>query len=127
MLRRRLFSGFSGFSGISKRRELFQFEPLEYDTKVTVHSDVVGEVEIPLESHPMGQHGPSLIPFDERLLEALACPISGGELEFDRECNVLVSGKAGVAFPINNAGMPLFLKNWTIHLDDLKRTTKCKS
>lgn len=112
LLRRRLFSG------ISKRRELFQFEPLEYDTKVNVHSDAMGTVEIPLESHPMGMHGPSLIPFDETLLEALACPISGCELKFDRERNVLVSEEAGVAFPINSAGMPLFLKKWAILSED---------
>ena len=108
------------FSSLSKRRALFQFEALEYDDKVAVHSDSMGTVEIPLESHPIGTYSPSRIPFDEKLLEVLACPISGCELKFDRKRNILVSEAAGVAFPINNAGMPLFLKKWAIFLEDLK-------
>lgn len=115
LLRKRLLA-----TSISKRRESFKFEPLEYDTKVTVHCDSTGPVEIPLESHPIGMHGPSLIPFDEALLEALACPISGNDLKFDRERNVLVSEDVGLAFPINNAGMPVFLRKWAIPLEALK-------
>ena len=106
-------------SGTSKRRELFQFEALQYDTKVTVHSDSMGAVEIPLEAHPLGSYGPSLIPFNEKLLEALACPISGADLKFDRQRKLLVSEAAGVAFPINKAGIPLFLKKWAIPLSEL--------
>ena len=115
LLRRRLLSS------VSKRREIFQFGPLEYDTKVTVHTDTSENVEIPLEAHSIGSYGPSLIPFDEGLLADLACPISGHGLKFDKEHNVLVSEAAGVAFPINKAGIPLFLKKWAIPLENLKK------
>lgn len=113
------------FSFISKRRQVFKFDPLEYDTKLTVRyddhlKDTSHSVEIPLESHPMGSYGPSLVPFNEGLLEDLACPISGTELKFDRENNVLISEVVGVAFPINNAGIPLFLKKWAIPLNAIK-------
>ena len=104
----------------SKRRKFFQFEPLEHDAKVIVTTEPTGCVEIPLESHPIGSYGPSLIPFAEGLLAVLACPISGGELRFDQKRNLLLSQTARVAFPINNAGMPLFLTKWAIPLKDLK-------
>lgn len=72
------------------------------------------KIEMPLEVHPIGTTGPSLIPFNRELLEVLACPISGDQLIFDEERNVLVSERIGVSFPINKAGMPVFLKKWAI-------------
>lgn len=105
---------------MKSRREVFEFTKIENDKSVTIQTET-GPVEIPLEMHPMGGLGqPSLIPFDEKLLEELVCPVTGGPLEFNRERNVLVSREAEVAFPINAAGWPLFLKNWAIPLDKIK-------
>ena len=75
-----------------------------------------GPVSVPLEAQEIGSFGPSIIPFDEKLLEILACPISGEPLKFDRGRNLLVSEATGYAFPINKAGMPIFLKKWAIKL-----------
>lgn len=97
-------------------RKLFEFDKLEYEKSVTIKNLKNEPVEIPLEAHQIGSHGPSLIPFNEALLKDLACPISGGPLKFDSERNLLISEAAQVAFPINKAGMPLFLKKWTIPL-----------
>lgn len=108
-----------GLRRFTSRRRAFGFEKLfNYDDTVTVQSPK-GPVEIPLEAHPIGTHGPSTIPFDESLLEILACPISRQPLKFDRERNVLVSEATGYAFPINKTGMPIFLKKWAIPIDKL--------
>lgn len=109
------------FSTMKSRREMFEFSSskIENDKSVTIRTET-GPVEVPLEMHPLGGFGqPSLIPFNEKLLEELVCPLTGGALEFDRERNVLVSREGGVAFPINAAGWPLFLKKWAIPLDKL--------
>ena len=47
-------------------------------------------------------------PFDEGLLADLACPISGHELKFDKEHNVLVSEAVGVAFSNKQGGHAAF-------------------
>lgn len=91
------------------RRAAFEFEPFERDQFVKIASQ-----EIPLEVHEMGTFGPSIIPFNEALLADLACPISGQALKYDRERNILISESAKIAFPINKAGMPIFLKKWAI-------------
>ena len=107
------------FSAMISRRKAFEFTNVQNEKSVTILTEK-GPVEIPLEMHPLGGHGqPSLIPFDEKLLEELVCPVTGGPLEFNRERNVLVSREAELAFPINAAGWPLFLKNWAIPLDKI--------
>lgn len=98
----------------TSRRKVFGFGPLNYDKSVTLTDSQNCQIEIPLEAHPIGSHGPSLIPFNRDLLDVLACPISGDSLKYDEERNVLVSERIGVAFPINKAGMPIFLKKWAI-------------
>lgn len=107
------------FSSLKSRREAFGFGGLNYDESIELPGPQ-GPVQVPLEAHAIGTYGPSAIPFDESLLNVLACPISGGALKFDREKNVLVSEVAGYAFPINKAGMPVFLKKWAIPIDELE-------
>lgn len=46
---------------------------------------------------------------DPRLLEILVCPVTRHPLVFDREAGELVSGKAGLAYPIRN-GIPIMLE-----------------
>lgn len=104
----------------SKRREVFCFTSPNHETEVEIKNQHGENIKIPLEAHEMGTYGPSLIPFNEKLLEDLACPISGCDLEFDSQRNVLISREAQVAFPINKAGMPIFLKRWALRLDELK-------
>lgn len=99
----------------SSRRKAFGFEKLNYEETVELPSPS-GPVTVPLEAQEIGSSGPSLIPFDETLLEILACPISGEPLKFDRDRNLLISEATGYAFPINKAGMPIFLKKWAIKL-----------
>src|ERR1700748_3210492 len=45
---------------------------------------------------------------DPKLLEILVCPLTKGPLEYDREANELISGKAGLAYPVR-AGFPYML------------------
>lgn len=45
---------------------------------------------------------------NEKLLANLACPISNGKLEWDKENNRLISRDANVAYPIEN-GIPVML------------------
>lgn len=108
---------FSEIAKVSRRRVAFEFEPLNYDESVSVKLESGESIEIPLEAHPIGSHGPSLIPFDESLLDVLACPITGKALVYDKERNLLISEEAKVGFPINKAGIPIFLKKWAIMLD----------
>ena len=104
--------------GSARRKLLFEFEPPQYEESVTIKGKE--DIEIPLEVHPIGSYGPSLIPFNEALLEDLACPISGEPLKFDRKRNLLISEAIKYAFPINKAGMPLFLKRWAIPLAEIE-------
>lgn len=53
---------------------------------------------------------------NEKLLTQLACPISNGKLEWDKEHNRLISHKANVAYPIEN-GIPVMLPEQAIPLD----------
>ena len=80
------------------RRKAFCFDKLNYEETVVLQGPT-GPVVVPLEAHAIGSFGPSIIPFDEELLEILACPISGEPLKFDRERNLLVSETIGYAFP----------------------------
>ncbi|MGI4800016.1 MAG: Trm112 family protein [Janthinobacterium lividum] len=45
---------------------------------------------------------------DPRLLQILVCPITKGELVYDREAGELISRQAGLAFPIRD-GIPIML------------------
>jgi uncharacterized protein YbaR (Trm112 family) len=45
---------------------------------------------------------------DPRLLEVLVCPLTHGPLDYDRDRQVLISRKAGLAYPIRN-GAPIML------------------
>ena len=105
---------------ISKRRQLFNLEEWHYDGSINLPAEDHSSesIIVPLETHSIGTYGPSLIPFNEGLLKVLACPISGGPLMYDKAKNLLVSETAGVAFPINKAGFPIFLKKWAIFIDD---------
>lgn len=53
---------------------------------------------------------------NEKLLNNLACPISNGKLEWDRENNRLISREANVAFPIEH-GIPVMLPERAEKLD----------
>jgi uncharacterized protein YbaR (Trm112 family) len=46
--------------------------------------------------------------FDRRMLEALICPRTYGQLEYDAKAQELVSKAANLAFPIRN-GIPVML------------------
>ena len=45
---------------------------------------------------------------DPKLLEILVCPLTKGQLEYDRENQELVSRNAGLAYPIRD-GIPIML------------------
>lgn len=45
---------------------------------------------------------------DPKMLELLVCPVTGGELHYDKERQELVSKKAKLAFPIRD-GIPIML------------------
>jgi uncharacterized protein YbaR (Trm112 family) len=47
-------------------------------------------------------------PIDPRLLEILVCPLTKGQLTYDREAGELISMKAGLAYPIRD-GIPIML------------------
>lgn len=47
-------------------------------------------------------------PLDPRLLQILVCPITKGELVYDRQAGELISRQAGLAFPIRD-GIPIML------------------
>jgi uncharacterized protein YbaR (Trm112 family) len=45
---------------------------------------------------------------DPKLLEILVCPLTKGQLIYDRERQELISKKAGLAYPIRD-GVPVML------------------
>ena len=45
---------------------------------------------------------------DPKLLEILVCPLTKGQLIYDRERGELISKKAGLAYPIRD-GIPIML------------------
>ncbi|CAM1649010.1 Trm112 family protein [Bartonella apis] len=45
---------------------------------------------------------------DPKMLELLICPVTGGELHYDKERQELISKKARLAFPIRD-GIPIML------------------
>lgn len=53
---------------------------------------------------------------DPKLLEILVCPVSRGELSYDREAGELISKSAGLAYPIRE-GVPIMLAEEARKLD----------
>ena len=45
---------------------------------------------------------------DPRLLQILVCPVTKGELVYDRDAGELISRQAGLAFPVRD-GIPIML------------------
>ena len=56
-------------------------------------------------------------PVDPRLLEILVCPVTKGELSYDREAGELISRKAGLAYPVRD-GIPIMLPDEARRLQD---------
>ncbi len=54
--------------------------------------------------------------FDRRMLEALVCPVTQGQLGYDAERQELISRTARLAFPIRN-GIPIMLASEARELD----------
>ena len=54
---------------------------------------------------------------DPKLLELLVCPVTKGELEYDKEKQELVSRKASLAYPIRD-GVPVMLPEEARALSD---------
>ena len=46
---------------------------------------------------------------DPKLLEILVCPVTKGDLEYNKEKNELISRQAGLAYPIRD-GIPIMLE-----------------
>ena len=46
---------------------------------------------------------------DPKLLEILVCPVTRGDLEYNKEKNELISRQAGLAYPIRD-GIPIMLE-----------------
>ncbi len=53
---------------------------------------------------------------DPKLLEILVCPVTKGPLAYDRARGELVSGKAGLAFPVRD-GIPIMLVDEARRID----------
>ncbi len=47
---------------------------------------------------------------DPKLLEILVCPLTKGNLKYDKAKNELISHQAGLAYPIRD-GIPIMLKD----------------
>ena len=57
------------------------------------------------------------IEIDPKMLELLVCPLTKGNLQYDREAGELVSQKAALAYPIRD-GIPILLPSEARSLDD---------
>ena len=55
---------------------------------------------------------------DPKLLEILVCPLTKGSLVFDKKKQELISGKAGLAYPIRE-GIPIMLIDEARHITDV--------
>lgn len=97
----------------SWRQRVFQFQPKQLDSAIEISQKVV-----PLEVHRPGtllENAP-LIPFNERLVNVLCCPVTGRDLVHDKSRHALISKSAQLAFPINIAGVPILMKEWAVPL-----------
>ncbi len=54
---------------------------------------------------------------DPKLLEILVCPLTKGELRYDRQRQELISEQARLAYPIRD-GIPIMLVDEARSLDD---------
>jgi uncharacterized protein YbaR (Trm112 family) len=54
---------------------------------------------------------------DTRLLELLVCPVTKGQLQYDRESQELVSRSARLAYPVRD-GIPILLESEARTLSD---------
>jgi uncharacterized protein YbaR (Trm112 family) len=54
---------------------------------------------------------------DTRLIELLVCPVTKGQLEFDRDKQELISRSARLAYPVRD-GIPVLLENEARVLSD---------
>lgn len=52
---------------------------------------------------------------DPRLLEILVCPVTRGPLTYDRERQLLLSPRAGLAYPVRD-GIPVMLAEEAIEI-----------
>lgn len=53
---------------------------------------------------------------DPKLLEILVCPVTRGQLRYDREAQELISDRARLAFPIRD-GIPIMIAEEARPLD----------
>lgn len=53
---------------------------------------------------------------DPKLLEILVCPVTRGQLRYDREAQELISDRARLAFPIRD-GIPIMIAEEARSLD----------
>jgi uncharacterized protein YbaR (Trm112 family) len=60
---------------------------------------------------------------DRKLLEILVCPVTKGQLRYEREKQELISPQAGLAYPIRN-GIPIMLAGEARELTDAERDAK---
>ena len=56
---------------------------------------------------------------DPKLLEILVCPVTKGDLEYNKEKNELISRQAGLAYPIRD-GIPIMLEEEARKIVDVK-------
>ena len=56
---------------------------------------------------------------DPKLLEILVCPVTKGDLEYNKEKNELISKQAGLAYPIRD-GIPIMLEDEARKIEDDK-------
>ena len=61
----------------------------------------------------------AVVDVDPKLLEILVCPLTKGQLVYDRERQELISKKAGLAYPIRD-GIPIMLIDEARNLDESK-------
>ena len=57
------------------------------------------------------------IPLDPKMLEMLVCPLTRGNLEYDKDNNELISRKAALAYPVRD-GIPILLPSEARALED---------
>ncbi|HEX7155819.1 MAG TPA: Trm112 family protein [Burkholderiaceae bacterium] len=57
---------------------------------------------------------------DPKLLDIMVCPITKGNLEYDRQRQELVSRAAGLAYPIRD-GVPVMVESDARRLDESER------
>jgi uncharacterized protein YbaR (Trm112 family) len=55
-------------------------------------------------------------PFDPHMLEALVCPVTHAQLNYDAEAQELISKAAHLAYPIRN-GIPIMIEDEARKLD----------